>query len=228
MNPKMTYFLLPKTISNSLYEDKTLPINVSLTEYLESMPVKNVVSVYSSYVPNTPHFFIMAELIQLHKLSTSNSLHIGTKSCIEYLNYIGVKSTYIDDVDDTFSFIVDDTGTPDLQFLKYQKVNGNYIAKLNSSTSPESLQFLFKLCSSYKAVYLCKPDSECPTNSTKYVIATSFIQQPDENNLKLSYYFRMKLDDINSVFGQTQLEHLRLDFPKLKSIDWCIKYSIPI
>jgi len=224
----MTYFLLPKTISNAVYEDKTLPINVSLTEYLESIPAREFVGIYSSYVPKTPHFFIMAELIQLHKINTAHSLHIGTKSCLEYLNYIGVKGTYIDDVNDTFSFIVDDTDTPNLQFLKHQKVNGTYIAKLISSTSPESLQFLFKLCSSYKAVYLCKPDSECPTSSTKYVIATSFIQQPDVNNLKLPYYFRMKLDDINSVFGQTQLEHLRLDFPKLKSIDWCIKYSIPI
>jgi hypothetical protein len=123
---------------------------------------------------------------------------------------------------------VDDTDNPNLRFLKHQRLHGTYIAKMTSSTSPESLQFLFKLCSSYKDVYLCKPDSECTTSSTKYVIASSFIQIPDVHNLKLPYYFRMKLDDINSVFGQTQLEHLRLDFPKLKSIEWCIKYSIPI
>jgi hypothetical protein len=225
----MTYFLLPKTISNALYETETLPINVSLTDYLESMSVREFVGIYSSYVPKTPYFFIMAELIQLHKINTTHSLHIGTRSCLEYLNYVGIAGIHMDEVNnDTFSCIVDDTDTPDLTLLKYQKANGTYIAKLTSSTSPESLQFLFKLCSSYKSVYLCKPDSECPTSSTKYVIATSFIHHPDINNLKLPYYFRMKIDDINSVFGQTQLEHLRLDFPKLKSIDWCIKYSIPI
>jgi hypothetical protein len=225
----MTYFLLPRTISNAVYEDTTLPINVSLTDYIETIKPKEFIGIYSSYVPQTPHFFIMAELIQLHKINTTNSLHIGTKSCLEYLTYNGVNGTYIDDVDNTlFSLIIDDTDNPNLQFLKHQKHNGTYIAKMTSSTSSEALQFMFKLCSSYKTVVLCKPDSECPTSSTKYVVASSFIKQPDTLNLKLSYYFRMKLDDINSVFGQTQLEHLRLDFPKLKSIDWCIKYSIPI
>jgi hypothetical protein len=225
----MTYFLLPNTISNALYEDITLPISVSLTEYIDTIPSKEIGGIHSSYIPNNPNFFIMAELIQLHKINTNHSLHIGTRSCLEYLQYVGIKGTHIDDVTDVlYSFIVDDTDNPNLRFLKHQRLHGTYIAKMTSSTSPEALQFLFKLCSSYKDVYLCKPDSECTTSSTKYVIASSFIQIPDVHNLKLPYYFRMKLDDINSVFGQTQLEHLRLDFPKLKSIEWCIKYSIPI
>jgi hypothetical protein len=32
---------------------------------------------------------------------------------------------------------------------------------------------------------------------------------PEEGNLKIPYYFRMKLEDINSILGQIQLEHLR-------------------
>jgi hypothetical protein len=227
----MTYFLLPQTNSNKLYEDTTQPISISLTEYLNKMPQRDTTPIFSSYIPKTPHFFIMAELIQLHKLTITNSLHSGTKSCIEYLEYIhnhnGVHIT--EDISGKFSLIVDDTGDFNIEILKYQQLHGNYISKINCSTTPESIQFLYKMCSSYKHVYICKPEADSPTTSTKYIIALHFLQMPDTKNLRIPYYFRMKLDDINSTFGQTQLEHLRfVDFSKLKSIEWCLKYSIPI
>jgi len=227
----MTYFLLPQTNSNKLYEEVTQPISISLTEYLNKMTPRVMNPIFSSYIPKTPHFFIMAELIQLHKLTITNSLHIGSKSCMEYLEYIhNTNSFHINDpISGKFSFIVDDTMSMNLDILKYQELHGNYISKINCSTTPEAIQFLYKLCSSYKHVYICKPEADSPTTSTKYIIALKFLQLPDTNNLKLPYYFRMKLDDINSTFGQTQLEHLRfVDFSKLKSIEWCLKYSIPI
>lgn len=228
----MTYFLLPHTVSNSIYEQSTASMNISLHEYLNTMNQDEHVIKFGSYIPKTIRFFIMAELLQLHKIQVTKSLHIGTASCIEYLNYIGNdNSVYIDDVtEETFSLIVDDTGNHEMSPIqKHQCIGGTYIAKIPDSTSSEAIQCLYKLCASYKMVYLCKPEAECPTTKTKYVIAINFFRIPENGNLRIPYYFRTKLDDMNSVFGQTQLDYLRSDeIYDQKKIDWCLRYSIPI
>lgn len=97
----------------------------------------------------------------------------------------------------------------DLSLIQYQKAGGSYISMLQNTYSPEMIQYIFKLCCCYKKVYLSKPESDCPTSSTKYIIAINYMNIPQTGNLKIPYYFRMKLDDMNSMFGQTQLEHLR-------------------
>lgn len=99
--------------------------------------------------------------------------------------------------------------TQDLSLIQYQKTGGSYIAMIQDTYSPEMIQYIFKICSCYKKVYLSKPESDCPTSSTKYIIAMNYMNTPQQGNLKIPYYFRMKLDDMNSMFGQTQLEHLR-------------------
>ena len=99
--------------------------------------------------------------------------------------------------------------TQNLSLLHHQKEKGSYIAMLKDTSSPEMIQYIYKICSCYKKVYLSKPDTDCPTSSTKYIIAMHFMNTPQSGNLKIPYYFRMKLDDMNSMFGQTQLEHLR-------------------
>ena len=97
----------------------------------------------------------------------------------------------------------------DLSLLKHQKEGGSYIAMLQDTTSAEMIQYIYKICSCFKKVYLSKPDTDCPTSCTKYIIAIHYMNTPQGGNLKIPYYFRMKLDDMNSMFGQTQLEHLR-------------------
>lgn len=96
-----------------------------------------------------------------------------------------------------------------LSLIQFQKEGGSYIAMLHDTTSPEMIQYIYKICSCYKKVYLSKPENDCPTSCTKYIIATNYMTAPQSGNLKIPYYFRMKLDDMNSMFGQTQLEHLR-------------------
>jgi hypothetical protein len=108
-----------------------------------------------------------------------------------------------------YPLIVDNGESLSLDLLKYQEPNGVYLSKLTNTTKSEAIQYLYKLSCSYKKVYLCKPENDCPTSSTKYIIAIHFLQLPEEGNLKIPYYFRMKLEDINSILGQIQLEHLR-------------------
>jgi hypothetical protein len=86
---------------------------------------------------------------------------------------------------------------------------GIYISKLMDSTTEESIQFLFKLASSFRHVCICKPDSICSLSSIKYVIATDFLHIPKEGIYEIPYYFKMVVDEMNSTYGQIQLEHLR-------------------
>jgi hypothetical protein len=176
----MTYFLLPKTQSNFLYEERTLPVSHSLEFYISTFP-------------KTCHLnkLIIPELLQLYNIEDSSILHVGE-------NDNGLK----------FMLLVNNSNM-DLSVLSKQQQNGTYISRMENSTSAESIQYLYKLCSSYKQVYLCKPLTDCSRSSTKYVIAIHFCKMPDLNNLKIPYYFRMKLSEINSIFGQTQLEYLR-------------------
>lgn len=220
----MTYYLLPQTNSNGLYEDHTDPLGLSLNDYLSKLTPREDSTGHSSYIPKSPYFFIMAELIRIHNLSVKDSLHIGSRSCLEYLEYIKTSGVHIDEgATGTYALVVDDTCQLDLKVLSYQEQYGTYISRMNESTSAEAIQFLYKLCTCYKHVYLCKPDADCSTTSTKYVVAVHYKHPPDLNNLRISYYFRMKLEEINSVFGQTQLEHLRFIEPKSKNMDWCLK-----
>ena len=220
----MTYYLLPQTNSNGLYEDHTDPLGLSLTEYISKLAPREGSPGHSSYIPKSPYFFIMAELIRMHNLSVKDSLHIGSRSCLEYLEYIKTSGVHIDEgATGTYALVVDDTCELDLKVLSYQEQYGTYISRMNESTSAEAIQFLYKLCCCYKQVYLCKPDADCSTTSTKYVVAVHYKNPPDLKNLRISYYFRMKLEEINSVFGQTQLEHLRFIETKSKNMDWCLK-----
>jgi hypothetical protein len=143
---------------------------------------------------------------------------------MEYLDYMKTSGVHIEEgASGTYSLVVDDTCELNLSVLSHQEIYGTYISRMNESTSAEAIQFLYKLCCCFKHVYLCKPSADCATTSTKYVVAMHYMHPPEMKNLKISYYFRMKLEEINSVLGQTQLDHLRFVESKPKNMDWCLK-----
>ena len=91
------------------------------------------------------------------------------------------KTLFSGDVPDgLYPLIIDNGDTCSLDLLKYQERNGVYLSKITNTTMATSIQYLYKLASSYKKVYLCKPDNDCPTSSTKYIIAIHFVQLPEE------------------------------------------------
>ena len=59
-------------------------------------------------------------------------------------------------------------------------------------------------------VCVCKPDSVCALSSIKYVVASDFLDVPKDGVYEIPYYFKMVVDELNSTYGQIQLEHLRL------------------
>ena len=50
----------------------------------------------------------------------------------------------------------------------------------------------------------------------------------DYTKITIPYYFFVKLNELNSIFGQLQLDNLRCIEPKEKFVNWCSEFSIPI
>jgi len=108
------------------------------------------------------------------------------------------------------SIMINHSSQLTLRDLSMLTAHGTYISKLADSTTEESLQFLFKLASSFRNVCVCKPDSVCALSSIKYVVASDFLDVPKDGVYEIPYYFKMVVDELNSTYGQIQLEHLRL------------------
>lgn len=176
----MSCYLLPHTICNNMKEPITLPLNESLNNYLTTL----------SYQPES----------------------IDTSSVIQYIistHCSHLSCTYVTDIDKEMKYklLIDTSEHPVLTTLSFLESKGCFIVKITDSTQPEFIQLLYKLSCSFSEVFLYKPDSILHS-SIKFAIALNYISGPSKENLKIPYYFRMKLDDINSILGQNQLEKI--------------------
>jgi len=155
--------------------------------------------------------------------------------------------------------------------LKNQSLHGSCIIKINEVFHKPVIDILYILSSLYEKTYILKPNTSNITTFDKYIICKNFqtnidkvtnfkfnyykllvfLKRLNDKNIKsiinydIPYYFTMKLDDINIIFGQQQLESLDLVINILKnknkedkiesikktniqkSVAWCEKYKIP-
>ena len=147
-----------------------------------------------------------------------------------------------------------------------QKKGGSFVLKLFDTFSSLSVELIYLLNYLYEEIYIIKPLTSRPANSEKYIICLRFrmVQNIDDIIHKmLEHYvedkpitsvlkneipliFLDKLRDINSITGQTQIEHIQnvlsymLDENRktnlenikkshlLKCIKWCKKHNLPI
>jgi hypothetical protein len=158
-----------------------------------------------------------------------------------------------------------------LIILRNQSSEGCCVIKIDNLFHKSIVDILYLLSSLYCKVYILKPNSSNATTFEKYIICKKF--QYSENKaryLKLNYYrlliflkkleknyiegifdfgipyyFTMKLEDINIIIGQQQIDSLDLIINILKnknrdekietikksniqkSVIWCEKYKIP-
>ena len=148
-----------------------------------------------------------------------------------------------------------------------QKEGGSYILKIFDIFSKLTLDILFILSNLYEEVYIVKPHTSRLANSEKYIYCNNFLVEDSEkfyevfinnfeklNNydnietildINFDYYFLNRIEEINAILGQQQLENIintinvinnRNNFEKLecmkknniqKCIVWCEKYDIP-
>jgi len=158
-----------------------------------------------------------------------------------------------------------------LVILRNQESSGTCIIKINQVFQKPVIDFLCILSSIYDKTYILKPNTSNITTFDKYIICKNF--QTNENKQKLQklnyfrliiflkklegkkilslldfeipYYFLTKIDDMNIIIGQQQLESLDMIINILKnknkeekvetikktciqkSVTWCEKYKIP-
>jgi hypothetical protein len=161
-----------------------------------------------------------------------------------------------------------------MQILKYQNMNGICIIQITHIIHKPVIQLLFLLSSLFEKTYIIKPNSSNIIYFDKYIVCKNFIMSEqkieiykkyyhklndlmiDQNELKesnihsiinqdLPYYFKNKIDDINIIIGQQQLECIdqiinvfknnnkkeRIEYIRKiniqKSVHWCEKFKIP-
>ena len=148
--------------------------------------------------------------------------------------------------------------------IAMQKQGGTFILKVFDLFTKVSLELIFFLSSIYKKVYISKPHTSRMANSEKYIVCQGFLLDDvskimnkvfdsyhylnDTNylsqilNINLPYFFKVKMEEYNAIFGQQQIENISLtinliDNNKSEKIDtfkknninrciaWCSKYG---
>ena len=155
--------------------------------------------------------------------------------------------------------------------LGNQNYNGSCVIKIEDVFHKPIVDMLYFLTSLYDKVYISKPSTNNITSFDRYIVCKNFqIKESDNSYLKfnyfkliiflkklenkyinnildfdLPYYFKSKIDDLNIIIGQQQLEALdqivniyknknkndKIESIKKnniqKSVSWCEKYRIP-
>jgi 23S rRNA U2552 (ribose-2'-O)-methylase RlmE/FtsJ len=150
-----------------------------------------------------------------------------------------------------------------------QKKGGSFIIKMYDTFSSGSMELIYLLSYLYEEIIITKPSPSRPANSEKYFVCLKFQMKPNTDkiinkiiekyqeiqknkftnilNIPLSNHFLDKMKEINSIFGQCQVENIlsiltfiydknnnseRLEQLKKshlnKCIKWCKKYNLPV
>ncbi len=154
-----------------------------------------------------------------------------------------------------------------------QKAGGTFILKIFDSFMRHTVDMIYLLSSFYDHVYITKPETSRYANSEKYLVCIGFrytsltefepyVTNAFETMLTRSaelpiwsllskphpYYFIVKLEEYNTIFGQQQIENIvttlqlieTANLPKgavrinelirintNKSINWCMRHGMP-
>jgi 23S rRNA U2552 (ribose-2'-O)-methylase RlmE/FtsJ len=149
--------------------------------------------------------------------------------------------------------------------IALQKQGGHFILKIFDIFTQATIDILYILSSLYEKCYIIKPNTSRNANSEKYIVCKVFKASDTSElinklvaffnfsntktitrilNINIPYLYINKLEDINAILGQQQLENIlytlhlldnnksdKLELIKKnniqKCIQWCIKNSLP-
>ena len=150
--------------------------------------------------------------------------------------------------------------------IAMQKKGGTFILKMFDLFTYASLDLIYILSLCYEKVYILKPNTSRFANSEKYIICKNFKLEDSKNiinklssffhylsdkyiikrflNINISYLYKNRLEELNAIFGQHQIENITTTFSLIenkkqekldlykknninKCINWCLKYNIP-
>jgi hypothetical protein len=251
-----------KAKNNIFYDLLEIYSNLNIFETFKNLNVIHVLHISPNYIDAIECFEIFREgMADIHY--SSNSIDIdnelnGTK--MDFIFYETSSSNYFVSLIQSIIII-----------LRNQKYNGTSIIKIGSVFHKPVVDILYYLSSLYDKVYISKPTTNNVTSFERYIVCKSFLHNEQSmqylklNYLKLiifikklenkhiysildfdlPYYFKNKIDDLNIIIGQQQLEALDQiitlyknknkddkieNIRKIniqKSVSWCEKYKIP-
>lgn len=153
--------------------------------------------------------------------------------------------------------------------LCIQKRGGTFVLKVFDCFMHHTIDLLYLLASFYEKTHIIKPKTSRYANSEKYIVCSGFIHdshsefysyiyncflqmtRSNDNNCcrffknSLPLYFIQKIEEYNSIFGQTQLKNINYTISLMsnkmkqekinnliksniqKSIQWCINNKVP-
>jgi hypothetical protein len=120
-----------------------------------------------------------------------------------------------------------------LYAVSLQKAGGHFVLKVFDTFHPATVDLLYWLSSMYRQVIVCKPCTSRVANSEKYVVCKHFLIEKAQDDVQallwrhlftqvtsvtggtfrffqtpLPLHFRTRVEDINAIFGQQQLENI--------------------
>jgi 23S rRNA U2552 (ribose-2'-O)-methylase RlmE/FtsJ len=150
-----------------------------------------------------------------------------------------------------------------------QKKGGTFVLKIFDCFMEHTVDILYILSSFYDKVYITKPQTSRYANSEKYIVCKDFLFSNNDHfypflhsafqkmsgveedkyvhrflNIPLSYYFTIKLEEYNAIFGQQQIENIHYTISLIenkqkhekidnlikiniqKCIQWCMKHNV--
>jgi len=251
-----------KAKNNIFYDLLEIYSNLGIFETFKDINVINVLHISPNYIDAIECFEIFREgLADIHyscnSIDIDNELN-GTK--MDFIFYeINISNYFVSLIQ---AIII---------ILRNQNHNGKCIIKISSVFDKPIVDILYYLSSLYDKVYISKPSTNNITSFERYIVCKSFIPNEQSSQyLKLNYlrliifikklenkyiksildfdvpyYFKNKIDDLNIIIGQQQLEALDQiislyknknkddkieNIRKIniqKSVAWCEKYKIP-
>jgi 23S rRNA U2552 (ribose-2'-O)-methylase RlmE/FtsJ len=131
--------------------------------------------------------------------------------------------------------------------IMMQKKGGSFVLKVFDLFSSASFEMVYLLTYLYEEVYIMKPSTSRPANSEKYIVCLNFRMVPNLNkiktkileifpivqsnklvsflNLQLNNIFIDKLKEINSIFGQCQIENILSTLNYISNTSQCDNYD---
>ena len=133
--------------------------------------------------------------------------------------------------------------------LIMQKTGGNFILKMFDIFKYKTLEIIYLLCNLYENVYIFKPNTSRVANSEKYIICINYknnnkkiITNIIENfdliinnvdkisslfNQQLNKHFLTKIQEINAIYGEQQLENISSTLNLIKELKVLnLKYNL--
>jgi hypothetical protein len=254
--------LKPK--NNIFYDLLEIYNNLNIFESFKYDNVINVLHVSPNYVDAIECFEMFREgLSDMHY--SSNKIDIDND-----LNGIKMDFIFYESETESSNYFVSLIQAI-IVILRNQKKNGTSVIKIGSVFHKPVIDILYYLSSLYDKVYISKPNTNNIISFDRYIVCKSFIYDEQSihylklNYLKLlifikklenkhvysvldfdvPYFFKNKIDDLNIIIGQQQLEALdqiitiyknknkndKIELIKKnniqKSVSWCEKYKIP-